>query len=380
MRILHTSDWHLGRQFHNVSLLEDQRHVLEQITTLIAEQQIDVVLLCGDIYDRSVPPAAAVQLLDDVLFHISSTLNVPVIMISGNHDGAERLGFAARQLEKSGIYIRTALDHIDQSITLKDQHGEVDFYCIPYSDPVSVRDVFNVDVRSHDEAMAVMVDRVRAKFRDDVRRVLLSHCYVEEGQASDSERPLSLGGAEQVRIEHFNPFHYAALGHLHAPQHKTHRHIRYSGSILKYSFSEVRQRKSVTIVSLDEDGQCNTEQHDLIPKRDMRIIEGYFEEILAGAEQDPRRDDYLLIRILDRHAILDVMAKLRRLYPNVLHVERPAFSQQDAHQVRRQAAMQSGEVAMFADFYQQMTGESWQEGECQFVTDVLQQIYQGEKR
>ena len=377
MRILHTSDWHIGRQFHNVSLIEDQRHVLDQLIALISTQKIDVVLIAGDIYDRSIPPADAVALLDDVIDRISHQLQVPLIMISGNHDSARRLSFGARQLAKRGVYILGQLAAEPQPVMLNDEYGEIAFYGIPYADPASVRDVLKVDVHSHEAAMQVLTDQIKQHHGSKERCVVLSHCFIDGGEASDSERPLSVGGADRVPYDLFADFHYTALGHLHGAQFKGKDTIRYSGSILKYSFSEVNHNKSVSLVEMNASGQCSIEKIPLKPLRDMRIIEGTLEDILAKAKDDPAPDDYLLIRLLDTHALYEPMAKLREVYPNILQLEKPNLSSGGERQLLTKENLKKGELPMFLDFFQQMTGDDLDEDATKLVAGLLDGIHKG---
>lgn len=377
MRILHTSDWHIGRQFHNVSLIEDQRHVLDQIVGLITTQKIDAVLIAGDIYDRSIPPADAVALLDEVIDRISHQLQVPLIMISGNHDSARRLSFGARQLAKSGVYILGQLLTEPEPVILNDDYGEIAFYGIPYADPASVRDVLEVDVHSHEAAMQVLTNQIKQYHSQEKRCVVLSHCFIDGGEASDSERPLSVGGADKVSYDLFADFHYAALGHLHGSQYKGKDTIRYSGSILKYSFSEVNHNKSVTVIEMDAEGKCSIEKVQLIPLRDMRIIEGTLDDILAKSKDDSAPNDYLLIRLLDTHALYEPMAKLREVYPNILQLERPNLSTGGERQLLTRENLKKGELPMFLDFFQQMTGDDLDEEATKLVADLLDGIHKG---
>uniref|UniRef100_UPI003D8128CD metallophosphoesterase family protein n=1 Tax=Trichloromonas sp. TaxID=3069249 RepID=UPI003D8128CD len=232
MRILHTSDWHLGRQFHNISLLDDQRLALEQIIDIVRERKVDVVVVAGDIYDRSVPPATAVELLDDCVHRICNELQVPLILLAGNHDGPQRLGFASRQLAGAGLHVAGPLWSVPQPIVLKGDTGEVAFYPIPYADPATVRHVLDVEVSSHDEAMAYLLEQIKQDNGPTRPCVVIAHCYLAGGEVSESERPLSIGGADQVSPDYFKDFSYAALGHLHGPQFRGAQHIRYSGSPL----------------------------------------------------------------------------------------------------------------------------------------------------
>jgi len=378
MRILHTSDWHLGRQFHNVSLLDEQRHALEQVISIVRERQVEVVLVAGDIYDRSVPPAAAVELLDETVHAICHDLQVPLIMIAGNHDGPQRLAFASRQLAEAGLHVAGPLQRDLQPVLLNKEGTEVAFYPIPYAEPATVRQVFEVEVSGHDEAQAFLLDQIRRHNGLQRPCVVIGHCFLAGGEVSESERPLSIGGADQVSPEHFRDFAYAALGHLHGPQQRGAEHVRYSGSLLKYSFSEERQRKGVTLVELDARGKASIEQIPLTPLRDMRTLEGSLAELLAAGETDPHRDDYLLVRLTDSHAILDVMSKLREVYPNVLHLERPGLmSRGEALQVARERLKQ-GELAMFADFFDQVAGQQLSDEQRAIVAASLDALHREE--
>lgn len=378
MKILHTSDWHLGRQFHNQSLLEDQRHALQQICTIVAEQQVDVVIVAGDIYDRSVPPAAAVELLDETIDRICHDLQVPMIMIPGNHDSPERLGFGARQLATAGLYVVGNLWQTPQSIVLPDRYGEkIAFYPIPYADPATVRHLHDVDVSSHEEAMRHLINLIHETRDISIPAVAIAHCFLSGGEGSESERPLSIGGVEYVSPQLFSDFAYTALGHLHGPQFRGAETIRYSGSLLKYSFSEETHKKSVTLVDLLPQNNISIEKIPVDPIRNMRTINGTLEDILATGRTDSQDDDYLRIQLTDTHAILDVMNKLRDVYPNVLHLERPGLVAQHSVQADRER-LQRGELAMFHDFYQQVTGEELSVKQDQVVSHELEQLQRGE--
>ncbi len=359
MKFIHTSDWHIGRQFHNVSLLDDQRHVLEQIVAYIKSESVDALVIAGDIYDRSVPPSKAVAMLDEFISTICSEMNVPIILIPGNHDGAERLRFGSRQLSGSGLHILGDLEKVAEPVLIKsngDRENEsVAFYGIPYNDPETVRNLFAAEVSNYDDAHTYLVDQIKAVKSNDVANVLISHCFIDGAQESESERPLSIGGADRVSYEPCADFDYVALGHLHSPQYKGEEHIRYSGSILKYSFSEEKQKKGVTLVELS-DGAVTHRHLPLVPLRDMRIIEGEIQSILEQGKVDPNNEDYLLVRLTDRTAILDPMGKLRAVYPNVLHLEKPGMLETGAQQMKRET-LKRGELEMFRDFFEQVTGQ-----------------------
>ncbi|WP_457668726.1 exonuclease SbcCD subunit D [Thiolapillus sp.] len=378
MRFLHTSDWHLGRQFHNISLLEDQRHVLDQLVDIVRHRQVDTVLVSGDIYDRAVPPARAISLLDDVIYRINTELGVPMLFIAGNHDSAERLGFGARALARNGIHIMGQPGHAPASVLLPDEMGEVMFFGLPYADPVTVRHHLGVEVHSHEQAMAALLQQVSEQNQGE-RTVVLAHCFVDGGVESESERPLSVGGADRVSASLFEHFDYAALGHLHAPQSRQWSHVRYSGSLLKYSFSEEKQHKSVTLVDMDAQGRCEIEKIPLQPLHDMRILQGHFDELLKQGRDDPGHEDYLLIRLLDTHAIHEPMNRLREVYPNVLHLERPGLLHNGATGESSRERLAMGELPLFRDFYTQMTGEELASRGQKLVAGLLDELHRGEE-
>ena len=373
MKFIHTSDWHIGRQFHSVSLLDDQRHVLDQIVAHIKDEAVDAVIIAGDIYDRSVPPAAAVSLLDEVLNTICSDLGVPVLLIPGNHDGAERLRFGSNQLSQAGLHIMADLDQITQPVVLSKNGCDVSFYGIPYNDPESVRNHFLVDVSSHDEAHQYLVEQIDSVKAANNINVLISHCFIDGAEESESERPLSIGGADRVSVEPFKSFDYVALGHLHNPQYKGEEHIRYSGSILKYSFSEQRQQKGVTLVEMQADGLKSTKHLALKPLRDMRILEGELEDLLKQGLTDPNNQDYLLIRLTDQNAILEPMAKLRQVYENVLHIEKTWLQETGDLQVNRDK-LKRGELEMFQDFFKQVSNQELSPEQYQAIANIITNI------
>lgn len=373
MRILHTADWHLGRLLHQVSLLEEQRDALHQIISLIESRRVDVLVIAGDIYDRAVPPTAAVELLDGFLDTVSSVLSVPVMVIAGNHDSVSRLGFGARQLAEAGIHIFSPSAE-PVPVVLKDAHGEVAFYGFPYLEPVQVRELSGEQVRSHDEAAALLTQRALADNGKTRRSVAMAHCFVSGGEICDSERPLSVGGTDQVSARHFEGFSYTALGHLHQPQQQGAEHVRYSGSLAKYSFSEVGHRKSVTLIELGAQGGCEVELLPLTPVHDLRIIQGELEQLLASAADDPAADDYLLVRLDDGHALLDVMSRLRSVYPNVLQIERPGLSNRGVETVLHAQKLKREELPLFADFFEQMRGEELSEAQRKVLIETLNQL------
>lgn len=374
MKFLHTSDWHLGRQFHQVSLLDDQRAVLGKLLAYLRANPVDAVVVAGDIYDRSVPSTAAIDLLDEVVSVICGELNTPLLLIPGNHDGAKRLGFAAKQMKNSGLHIFADFEQMMQPITLHSaQAGAVTFWGMPYHDPELVRHHYQNQLTTHDAAHQFLCEKILAQADATQRNVLISHCFVDGAMESESERPLSIGGSDRVDHRHFLAFDYVALGHLHQPQTKGAEHIRYSGSLMKYSFGEQHQSKGATLVELDQHGFVRASLVPLQAPHQMRIIEGELATILAQGATDPQADDYLLVRLLDQHAILDPMDKLRQVYPNVLHLEKPGMLI-GVDQAMGKARLARGDLEMFSDFFLEAQSASLTEAQQQVVIEVIQRL------
>ena len=361
---------------HNVSLLDDQRHVLEQIVGYLKSEAADALIIAGDIYDRSVPPATAVALLDEFITTICSDMNIPVILIPGNHDSAERLRFGSQQLRSAGLHILGDLKRVTEPVLITAGEETVAFYGIPYNDPETVRNLFGANVSSYDDAHTYMVEQIKSVASEERANVLISHCFLDGAEESESERPLSIGGADRVSYQPCVDFDYVALGHLHSPQYKGKDFIRYSGSILKYSFSEEKQKKGVTLVELNQ-GVVTTTLLPLQPQRDMRIIEGELEAILEQGKTDPNHQDYLLVRLTDRHAILDPMGKLRAVYPNVLHLEKPGMLATGEQQMKRET-LKRGELEMFRDFFAEITGEGLNKEQDETVQQLINEINKSE--
>ncbi len=359
MKFIHTSDWHLGRQFHNISLVDDQKYVLKQLLNYIESEAVDAVIIAGDIYDRAIPPTTAVQLLDDTLNNICLGLNVPVILIPGNHDSADRLNFGARQLSKAGVHILGNLSRMTEPVAIPGKDCTVHFYGIPYTDPERVRDQLGEAVKTHDEAYSYLLKTITSQPEfTQQKTVLISHCFIDGCEASDSERPLAIGGADRVNYQPFTPFDYVALGHLHRPQWKGVEWIQYCGSLLKYSFSEQHQAKGVTLVEIDEAGLQAVKRLPLKPLRNMRVIQGEFQQILDEGKSDPHGQDYVQICLTDTQAILDPMNRLRDVYPNVLELQKPGTLMESNPQLNAFNLAKQDEFKLFCDFFAQVQGES----------------------
>jgi exonuclease SbcD len=297
-------------------------------------------------------------------------LNIPIILIPGNHDSAERVRFGAKQMKESGLHIIGNLNGVLEPAVIEIKGVEVAFYGIPYCEPLMVRDTFDVDVKSYDDAHSYLVDEIKNVMSDKQVNVLISHCFIDGASESDSERPLQIGGADRVSYQPCVDFDYVALGHLHSPQYKGEKHIRYSGSIMKYSFSEQNQKKGVTLVEVDQTGLVEQTHLTLKPLRDMRVIDGELSSILEQGKVDPNNEDYLLVRLTDKHAILDPMGKLRSVYPNVLHLEKPGMLETNTTKLK-QDLLKQGELAMFKDFYSQIAGQQMTEEQDDLVCELI---------
>ena len=354
MRFLHTADWHLGRIFYGQYLTDDQAYVLEhQFFTILKEEKIDGILLAGDVFDRAVPPIEAIELWDSIITRLAMDYKVPLFVVSGNHDGAERLEVGRSMLSESGIHIWGSPHHALQPFEFEGFDGKVAICPIPFSEPRRIGEALGLNSSESKPVDTDMTDDTLFSYVDDkdqeavalnlhnydqmyqawsdylykqvpkqMRSIAISHAFVMGGEVGGSERTLSVGGSEQVSPHVFKNFHYTALGHLHGPQRMGADHIRYSGSPLKYSFDEHGQKKSFTIIDMDTKGKVDISTIPVEAKRDVVILEGYFEDLLNNtALQTKHKDDYVQARLLDTMPIMDGMAKLRQVYHRCMTIE-----------------------------------------------------------
>lgn len=354
MRFLHTADWHLGRIFYGQYLTDDQAHVLEhQFFTILKEEKIDGILLAGDVFDRAVPPIEAIELWDSIITRLAMDYKVPLFVVSGNHDGAERLEVGRSMLSESGIHIWGSPHHALQPFEFEGADGRVAICPMPFSEPRRIGDALGLNsseskpvdtdttddtlfsyvddkaqeavalnLHNYDQMYQAWSDYLYKQVPKRMRSIAISHAFVMGGEVGGSERTLSVGGSEQVSPHVFKNFHYTALGHLHGPQRMGADHIRYSGSPLKYSFDEHGQKKSFTIIDMDTNGNIDISTIPVEAKRDVVILEGYFENLLNNtALQTKHKDDYVQARLLDTMPIMDGMAKLRQVYHRCMTIE-----------------------------------------------------------
>ncbi len=322
MRFLHTADWHLGRLFHGVHLTGDQAPLLDKIFLYLKEIKAHCLIISGDIFDRAQPPVEAIKLFSDFITRVSLDLKTQIVAIAGNHDSPDRLGFASELLSLSGAHIRGNYDPNPKPIIVEDQWGTVAIHAIPYSDPSMVRErLDDTGIVDHQTAMEKIVSNIGYHKSKYPRSIAVGHAYVTGGERSESERPLSLGSIEEIDASVFSEFSYTALGHLHRSQ-KIADGVFYSGSLFKYSFEESDQGKSVLFCNMDRDGKTTIENLSLEPERDVRVCKGLFSDLINFPERFGPREDYMMISLEDRGPIVDVMRRLREVYPNVLRVER----------------------------------------------------------
>ncbi|MFJ3857023.1 exonuclease SbcCD subunit D [Streptomyces sp. NPDC090085] len=320
MKFLHTSDWHLGRAFHRVNLLGAQAAFLDHLVAAVREHGVDAVLVAGDVYDRAVPPLPAVELYDRAL-HRLADLGVPTVMISGNHDSARRLGVGAGLIGRAGIHLRTDPAGCADPVVLTDEHGDVALYGLPYLEPALVKDEFGARKVSHEAVLAAAMDRIRADLASrapGTRSVVLAHAFVTGGQASDSERDITVGGVDSVPASVFAGVDYAALGHLHGCQSVNER-VRYSGSPLAYSFSEADQRKTMWLIDLGPQGEIRTaERLDTPVPRALARLRGRLDELLDDPAHAVHEDAWVEATLTDAVRPDDPMARLAARFPHTL--------------------------------------------------------------
>lgn len=373
---MHLGDLHFGKMVNGFSMIEDQEYVIEQIKGYIKQYQPDALLLAGDIYDRSVPPARAVSLYNQFLKEILIDLKTPILAVAGNHDGVDLIGFGQELFEAAHYYVAGPFTNVMKKVTLEDEFGPVHFYLLPFADYAVVREAMkNPNIKSLNDAMRVILDE--NPINPSQRNVLLTHAFVvgsEEPLQSESEKQLVIGGKESVQASLLSHFDYVALGHLHRTQKVGSDRIRYSGSLLKYSFSEEHYQKSMTMVNLDEEGNLTIELLPLTPKRDMRTLEGNLEDLLNEVNPD-QREDYLRVILTDEGELLEPMAKLRQVYPNVMMLElKRRFEGFKGSQLSLEARESKTPQQLFADFYEHHRGEELSEIGISVIEEMMKQL------
>lgn len=376
MKFFHLSDLHLGKRVNEFSLLEDQTYILDRILNLVQEEKPQAVVIAGDVYDRAVPSAEAVQLLDNFLWKLSQ-LDTQVLLISGNHDCPERMAFGGRLMEASGIHIAPVYQGTVERVTLEDEWGPVEFCLLPFVKPVTVRRYFpDRTIQNYTQAMEAALSELG---EGTVRRVLVTHQYVTGADRTQSEE-LWLGGSEAVDGTVFEPFSYVVLGHIHRPQTLLGGKARYCGTPLKYSFSEVNDHKSVTVVELGETGEAAITTLPLTPLREMRRMRGSFEELTTPAAlAAPGREDYLGITLTDQEDIPDGFRRLQQVYPNLMALEYDNLRTGTRNQLDTpQAVEEKGPLELFRELYQTQNNKPMSDQQEQYLEGLIREIWEEE--
>ena len=407
MRFLHTADWHLGRIFYGQYLTDDQAHVLEnQFFSILKDEKIDGILLAGDVFDRAVPPIEAIELWDSIITRLAMDYKVPLFVVSGNHDGAERLEVGRSMLSRSGIHIWGSPHHALQPFEFEGADGKVAICPMPFSEPRRIGDALglgaivskpvdidmsedslfsyvetdeqepaSLNLHNYDQMYQAWSNHLRNQVPKGMRSIAISHAFVMGGDVGGSERTLSIGGSEQVSPQVFKDFQYTALGHLHGPQRMGADYIRYSGSPLKYSFDEHTQKKSFTIIDMNAKGNVDISTIPVEAKRDVVILEGYFEDLLNNKElQAKHKEDYVQARLLDTMPIMDGMAKLRQVYHRCMTIDLVGRVATPMADMDEAVFKELNERELFNQFAEAVWKEPLTEREQQYINSVWDRI------
>ena len=378
MRFLHLSDLHLGKRVNEFSMLEDQAYILKEILNIIDEQKVEAVLIAGDVYDKVIPSAEAVRLLDDFLTRIAAR-ELPVFLISGNHDSAERVAFGSRLMSSRQIYLSPVFESDVEPITISDRYGEIHIYMLPFVKPSLVKRVYpEEEIITYQDAVNAAVQHMQID--TDKRNILLAHQFVTGAARCDSEE-LSVGGLDDVDASIFDGFDYVALGHLHGPQKIGKETVRYSGTPLKYSFSEANQKKSVVIVDVEEKGKINIQQIPFLPKHDMQEIRGTYMEVTAlDFYKDMKTDDYLHITLTDEEDIPDAIGKLRTIYPNIMKLSYDNLRTRAAVTVRGTAEVEEkSPMELLKEFYELQNNQPMTDEQEEIARGMMEERWEDER-
>lgn len=378
MKLIHLSDLHLGKRVNEFSMLEDQKYILKKILNIISEQSPDALLIAGDIYDKSVPLTSAVQLFDDFLCRLAKR-GLQVFIISGNHDSAERMAFGGRLMDISGIHMSPVYNGEVEPFRLKDEHGNVNIYMLPFIKPANVRRFFpDRDIVTYTDALALAVKNMPLDTSE--RNVLITHQFVTGAVRSESEE-LSVGGSDNVDASVFDDFDYVALGHIHSPQKIGRETVRYCGTPLKYSFSEVSHKKSVTVVELGEKGNVSINIIPLAPLHDMREIKGTYLEITdRRSYEGTDTDDYIHITLTDEEDIPDAIGKLRVIYPNLMKLDydnKRTRKNSDIGKVQDVGCKTP--LELFTELYEKQNNQPINEEQLKFMNELIEKVKEAEE-
>lgn len=378
MKFLHLADLHLGKKVNEISMLEDQQYILTKVLNIIDENKVEAVIMAGDIYDKPVPSAEAVTLLSGFLGKLAKR-NLQVFVISGNHDSAERIGFGADIMNLSGVHMSKPFNGQPERICLKDEYGKFYVYMLPFIKPAYVKPFYpDEEISSYDDAMKTVMNHT--EIDSDARNILVAHQFVKGGKVCDSEEVV-VGGIEDVSAAHFKKFDYTALGHLHGPQQVKNKNIRYAGTLLKYSFSEVSQKKNALIVDVREKGNILIEKIPLKPLHDMREISGTYSEVTAKKFYDKfPKDDYMHITLTDEEDVHNAMGMLRTIYPNIMRLDYDnARTRENREITGTEDIERKTPFELFEEFYEKQNNQKMKEEQKKFVESLMENIWEEEK-
>lgn len=375
MKLIHLSDLHLGKRVNEFSMLEDQQYILTEILQIIDREKPNGVMIAGDVYDKSVPSAEAVALLDDFLVRLAKR-DLQVFLISGNHDSPERMAFGGRLMAQSGVHLAPVYDGKVSPITLTDEYGPVNLYLLPFLKPAHVRRCFpEREILTYTDALAAAIEAMGVDPAQ--RNVLVTHQFVTGAARCDSEE-ISVGGTDNVDVSVFEPFDYVALGHIHGPQQVGRETVRYCGTPLKYSFSEAKHQKSVTVVELGEKGAVSVRTVPLTPMRDLAELRGTYEELTFRGFYDgtsyPR--DYVHITLTDEEDIPDAVSKLRIIYPNLMKLDYDNKRTRAGIVLEGAEDQQRSPLELLEEFYEKQNGQPMGEEQRAFAKSLMERIWE----
>lgn len=375
MKIMHLSDLHIGKRVNEYSMLQDQDYILKEILNIIDDEKVETVIIAGDVYDRSLPPNEALELFDEFLYQLSSR-NVNVFVISGNHDSPERISYCGRMMTENKIFLSPVYDGNVKPITLNDDYGEVNFYLLPFVRPADIRRYFpDENIENYTDAVEVAIDNMNVDFNE--RNILVTHQFVTGAELSESE-DIIVGGTDNVSGEVFDGFDYVALGHIHREQTVGKDNIRYCGTPLKYSFSEAKNIKSVTILDFNDKGNIEYSKIPLTPLRDMREIRGtYYELTLKSNYESTNTEDYLHITLTDEEDIPDAIGKLRSIYPNIMKLDYDNLRTRGSGTVDAIENIESkSPFELFADLFKQQNNQDMSEEQEEIMRNLIDKIWE----
>ncbi len=378
MKFAHLSDLHLGKRVNEYPMLEDQEYILTKIINIIDTETPDGIIIAGDIYDKSIPSAEAVQLFDDFLTRLAKR-KLQVFVISGNHDSPERMSFGSRLMDQSGIHIAQVYNGAIAPFTMTDEYGVLNVYMLPFVKPVQVKRFFDKNIDSYTDAMRAVIAQMNVDWNE--RNILITHQFVTGASRSESE-DVSVGGADNVDVSVFEGFDYVALGHIHTPQNCSSEKVRYCGTPLKYSFSETSDEKSVTIVELAEKDKLDVKTVPLVPMHDMVEIKGSYDEITLKSfyENTSYQDDYIHITLTDEEDIVDAIGKLRTVYHNLMKLDYDNKRTRSVSQVNGAADVETKKpIELFSDFYELQNNQPMSDEQRAFVEALIEKVWEEEK-